>query len=397
MHEIINFSLIRPLIIAIAMLNLTREIAYASTVTCQIENNRYCIINGTVSATTEKDFVIEAIENAADITKFEVKTASQLKIMPTQIFQMFPNLEDLLLNSAEIKDLTADRFVNATNLINLYLNFNKLENITAGVFPIASKLEEIHMASNHIKFVQPKSFENLTYLNTIDLQNNSIEIIHQNTFAGLQSLTFLYLNMNCIKVIERDAFNLSNLRELYLSQNKIRELPANIFVQSPKLKEIDLEGNQLIGIDNIFENCSELHTIALGNNPLFLDLNLTKFSTYPSLVYLSLENTGINITAIGEPTIRSSSSKVVFLNLSSNNLSDPDIFKRLTIFNKLEELQLVNNNFTHFNDPQEFKTWFPNLEYLPIINNQNQLLSKWILNNTDNFRKSNIRTILNYD
>lgn len=347
-----------------------------------------------INATATQDFKITPIESAENITKFEIEPPSQLTTIPVAIFDTFPNLEDLCLNSAGINNLTSDRFENATNLLNIYLKGNSIESIPTAVFANASKLETLDLSENRIETVAENSFEGLVFLNTLDLSNNNITLLKRHTFSGAPKLAYLHLVFNLIEAIEEGAFDLPNLSEIYLKSNRIQNLPASVFAQTPFLKEVDLGNNRLASVGEIFKNCSELHTIALGSN-IIKDVNLSSFSLLPSLAYLSLENTGVRLSDAANVTEKSNSS-VVYLNLSSNNLSDPDIFRKLTMFGRLEELQLVNNNFSEFNDHKEIAKWFPNFYYLVVVDNYN-LVGKWMKENGDIFRIMNITTVLNYD
>lgn len=362
---------------------------------CDPVHTRECVISGAIIVDSDKDFQIIDITGGDVIHKLEfISPASRLTILPQAIFNHFPNLQELQLNSVGITALSPDRFENASSLLNLHLRNNLLHVLQSKLFAKATKLEVIDLANNRIETIEDNAFNDLEFLQWLDLSNNSISSIQPKAFCGAISLSFLALGSNQIATIGATALDLLNLKELYLEQNRLKKLPSDIFSKLSHVREIILEGNELTHIGDLFKNCTDLHTLGLGNNPI-VDLKLIEFSTHLSLAYLSLENTGINVTAHAPIEAQCNNSNVVYLNLSSNNLSDPDIFKWLTIFGKLEELQLVNNHFTHFNHLADLKTWFPALNYLPVIDNK--FLCHYIIEHAADFRNMKIKAIVNYD
>lgn len=324
-----------------------------ATAKCKIVNDCECHIDdaGALNVSSEADFRITAldIEASQKITMLIVNVSSlRLKIFPTSIFTVFPSLEHIVLASVGITSIGGVHFVNASNLTNLNLQNNSIQTLPARLFVNTSKLEVINLSANRIE------------------------------------------------MIDAATFDLPALQELYLQKNRIKHLPKSVFARLPHLKELDLECNQLTQIGSALADVSHtLHTLGLGNNRL-ADVALRDFSTYPALTYLSLENTGINLAPTTSTTAQHSNSSLVYLNLSSNNLSSPDILEELKIFGNLVELQLVNNNFSYFNNLTEWKSWFPALNYLPVIDN-NALLCEWIATHIDQFRNMEIQPIVNYD
>lgn len=84
------------------------------------------------------------------------------------------------------------------------------------------------MDHNKIEFIHPQAFKGLTSLRLLHLEGNMLHQLHAGTFS-----TFTFL----------DYFRLSNIRHLYLAENKIRALPAGMLQNMPLLENLYLQGN----------------------------------------------------------------------------------------------------------------------------------------------------------
>uniref|UniRef100_A0A0K8WIW6 Asporin n=1 Tax=Bactrocera latifrons TaxID=174628 RepID=A0A0K8WIW6_BACLA len=63
----------------------------------------------------------------------------------------------------------------------------------------------------------------------IDLRNNNLHDIPAAAFRGLPFMTTLFLNYNGITTIDKNAFvDLSNLKQLYLGNNKLKDIPVDL-------------------------------------------------------------------------------------------------------------------------------------------------------------------------
>ena len=85
------------------------------------------------------------------------------------------------------------------------------------------------MESNHLTAVPSASLKALDKLVKLSIGNNLIVEIENGSFTGaLSGLLFLNLSHNRIESISPDAFTqLSSLTELYLSNNRLKDLKIN--------------------------------------------------------------------------------------------------------------------------------------------------------------------------
>jgi Leucine-rich repeat (LRR) protein len=154
-----------------------------------------------------------------------------------------------------------------------------------------------------------------------------------------------------------DLLEYSNIKNLSLKGNKIKELPWNVTLKKSKLISLDLSYNQITNIPNTFEGCYSLKKMNLSHNKIdkigdkfmddsyyyleILDLSFNKIKELPfnirfrnCLKVLNLSNNCIYHSIGGLP------SNLEVLDLSHNLLQTSDVFFGLE---KLKILNLTSN------------------------------------------------------
>jgi len=179
------------------------------------------------------------------------------------------------------------------------------------------------------------NFPYLSNIKKLVIDNVGFKEIPDNIFK-LKSLRILNFQYNQIEVIPPTIKNLTLLKELYLCNNKIRELPSEIYEIRLFLETLNLSSNNIEVIPE--------------------DIHL------PNLVTLNLDNNNIKEL----PTKMFDILNLKELTLNNNNIDEvPPAIQKLT---KLENLQLSNNNINKL--PNEiFK--LPNLKTFDLQNNPN--------------------------
>lgn len=107
-------------------------------------------------------------------------------------------------------------------------SYNKIRVVTAQTLRGLWNLVRLHMDHNKIEFIHPQAFKGLTSLRLLHLDGNHLQLLHPGTFA-----TFSFL----------DHFRLSNVRHLYLAENRLRSLPEGMLQNMPLLENVYLQGN----------------------------------------------------------------------------------------------------------------------------------------------------------
>ncbi|KAI8509762.1 hypothetical protein Bbelb_121900 [Branchiostoma belcheri] len=103
-----------------------------------------------------------------------------------------------------------------------------------------------------------------TDITTLDLEDNAITTLNQSDFLSL------WLSNNQLTSLPADIFvGLGNLQTLTLSVNKLRSLPADIFNGLGNLQLLGLYSNKLTGLSSdIFAGVSDLRSLTLSYNQL---------------------------------------------------------------------------------------------------------------------------------
>lgn len=353
----------------------------------------YCFIGAAIDLPLGDELIIAPLDHAHLVTRFEIAPVSNLKIFPKQVFQSFPHLEAVTLNSANIRSLATNTFENATNLKDLHLKLNKLTKLSKSIFKNAVKLQQLDLSGNEISVIEDDAFNGLKQLRTLKLNGNQLKILKTRTFIDLDNLEYLHLYSNRLETIESGALNLPQLTEAFFGNNRLRVLPDDLFNNTPKLEVTELSSNRLIRIGDAFNDCHKIYSLNLESNEI-KDIDLKKFAKMQSLSSLSLNNTNFHFPD-ELPTaenITVTSSSLESLNLGNNNLTNPDIFQHLIMFPELQRLYLYNNNFHSFDAANDIKQILPKLNTLDLIGNK--LIVEWIRHNYDILRRDQINVLI---
>ncbi|CAF0798983.1 unnamed protein product, partial [Brachionus calyciflorus] len=192
-----------------------------------------------------------------------------------------------LWNQLSVLELNSELFKNLVQLHLMCHNLTQIDNCFRNVINCLT-LEELHLQSNQIKFLSPNCFEDLKNLKKLNLSKNEIKRISQ-CFNGLENLEVLDISMNLIEKLEVNSFKeMKNLKMLNLSFNKLESLDF-VFIKSlTKLNDLIVCNNCLkeIFIDVVL---NELETIDLEWN--FLISIQEEFDKFlPNLKLLNLSN-----------------------------------------------------------------------------------------------------------
>jgi Leucine-rich repeat (LRR) protein len=127
------------------------------------------------------------------------------------------------------------------------------------------KLEYFHANNNNIR-VLPPSFAMLSNLKQIYFSNNRLVEL-PNHIDKLTSLEYFKLDRNELKILPSNISVCVNLKELYLQSNQIIRLPDQIGTM-PKLEVLDISVNRLKSLSYSLGFCESLKTLHVYENPL---------------------------------------------------------------------------------------------------------------------------------
>ena len=202
----------------------------------------------------------------------------------------------------------------------------------------------LDLSSMGIAVLRVGDFSGLGNLGQLWLHENALTTLPADVFSDLGSLEVLWLYSNALTILPADAFSgLGNLGQLWLSLNEqLTTLPATVFSGLDNLEELSLWNNQMTTLPaTVFSGLRSLETLWLNENAL---------TTLPADVFSGLENLStLALSSNALPTLPtgvfSDLESLETLWLSTNALTTlpTDVFSGL---DELEFLSLWNNRLT---------------------------------------------------
>lgn len=113
-----------------------------------------------------------------------------------QVFDAYPNLQQLTYSNNGLFHLKSGAFANAKSLTTLIITLNFLPILHNHPFKGATALTSLSLTRNKIHRVESTAFSDLTAVTSINLSNNHIHRMDTTTFNGLASLTTVTLTGN---------------------------------------------------------------------------------------------------------------------------------------------------------------------------------------------------------
>lgn len=387
-----SFSISRCVLIGVIAI-VQHRTCDAYDVKCDQTFPSYCFIGIAIDLPANEELTILPLDHARLVVRFEIGPMSNLKKFPRVVFQAFPHLEAVTLNSANIQSLAPNSFDNATNLKDLHLKLNKLTKLPTSIFKNATHLQQLDLSGNDITTIEDDAFSGLGRLRILKLNGNRLKSLKRHTFNGLDSLEYLHLYSNRLETIESGALSLPMLTEVFFGNNRLRVLPHDLFAAAPKLEVTEFVNNNLMYIGDAFNDCHQMYSLNLENNPIE-DIDLMKFARMHSLSSLSLNNTNFafDMDPSQAENITATSHTLESLNLANNNLSNSNIFHYLGMFPELQRLYLYNNKFESFHDASEIKQFLPKLNTLDLTGNR--LIIGWLRDNYEILRRDQINVLI---
>nr|XP_039261363.1 insulin-like growth factor-binding protein complex acid labile subunit [Styela clava] len=319
---------------------------------------------------------------------------NKLKNIGDEALFILDNLEILNLDHNELLMSDAGMFVYVEySLINLTVSHNEMAGqLSRDIFQYMSKLKYLDLSFNSIKSIQSRSFpESLTYL---DLSNNPIASMAIGVFRDLENLVYLDMRETQLKSVANyfadcislhtlllGGYNLAsmsqeslqglhNLATLSLEYTSLHILPDNVFLPTPNLNVLRLEGNKKLTITtNIISPLTNLTVLYFEDNG-FIDLSFVNVLRTLEALFIS-GNSLTSIPALGNLKI------LKILDISRN------VVKRLSLDWPLNELEMLNLSSNSISDvDKSFFSKLPGLRSVDLTSNVlTHLVSSWFVKN----------------
>ncbi|VVC40085.1 Hypothetical protein CINCED_3A013100 [Cinara cedri] len=340
----------------------------------------------------QKNFEIDEIE----VTCNSSTVRANMKRSLVEIQCNFDQIQwEQFFNQINVKQLNYKNCILSDSGIHhnmAILGINEVKDIYLINMKLISSLERsylIHLESLNLLDISStnliltnESFEGTPHLKQLFLRDNNIEELPNGVFKRLRNLEILDLGGNKLSKIDSDIFDGVPLTNLFLYSNHLKTLNLNI----PSLKHLDVSNNRLTSIT--VENLNKLVQLSLNKNNIitvtgklfkntsleFIKYNYGNF-TVPDEFLSSLYNlnevqlTYLKLENVPENMIWNSSN-ITVLSLASNRLKElPVNFFRDS--NKMKVLNLSKNQIEKI-DHQLLKP----LTQLEELNLSNNLISQ---------------------
>ena len=196
------------------------------------------------------------------------KDVSQLFFPVSEIFVIFPNLENLSIVSNSLNYLDENSFKNASVLTLLFLGSNNISSLHNGTFIGAQSLKFLYLNNNKINIIDSDTFAPLFQLKDLVLSSNELINIHPQTFQNLTNLRYLSLANNFFTELHVSTFQqLKNLEYLFLTSNKLKSLDGKLLSRNTRLIYLDINNCGIEAIErNFFDNLNFLYFLQSEGN-----------------------------------------------------------------------------------------------------------------------------------
>ncbi|KAF7668354.1 hypothetical protein LDENG_00020420 [Lucifuga dentata] len=228
---------------------------------------------------------------------------NSIKKLPPTIFHCLTNLRELMLYNNELEVLEAGIFDKLVNLEELKVHQNRIASLSPKVFWSLRNLRVLGLSSNQLQAVPEKSFYNMPKLSLLALFNNPLLSLLDELMGHMPYITKFYLFGTNLTTVPDNLFaNMSGLLELNFHLNeKLRELPSELFCCLPNLQKLSLRSNDLQQLHpHLFSGLNTLTTLLLNDNKLqslpegifqdllridFIDLKNNHLKTLPGEIF----------------------------------------------------------------------------------------------------------------
>lgn len=205
------------------------------------------------------------VTDTQDATFITEKTSPSSRVECATGCECLDNGKSILCRERNFLGLGLSRQV--TNVV--------LRNVGAATIPVSAlepaiRLKSLAWTSSGIERIEPGAFLATTFLAHLNLGDNRLTELPSDVFHPLQQLQYLNLTGNRLTTLPRASFQgLDWLEEIDLSRNRLSVLPYQVFALCKSLARLDLSGNLLVSLpDHSFRPNKNLQELVLSTNRL---------------------------------------------------------------------------------------------------------------------------------
>lgn len=209
--------------------------------------------------------IVVHVTDTQDATFITEKTSPSSRVECATGCECLDNGKSILCRERNFLGLGLSRQV--TNVV--------LRNVGAATIPVSAlepaiRLKSLAWTSSGIERIEPGAFLATTFLAHLNLGDNRLTELPSDVFHPLQQLQYLNLTGNRLTTLPRASFQgLDWLEEIDLSRNRLSVLPYQVFALCKSLARLDLSGNLLVSLpDHSFRPNKDLQELVLSTNRL---------------------------------------------------------------------------------------------------------------------------------
>lgn len=151
----------------------------------------------------------------------------------------------MLMPDLLIKTIRSDVIGSVKNATEIMIEQASIPILCSALLNISFEIQGIQFFACGIKEIERNCFRSQNISRSIDISANELTVLRRRSFVGLK-IESVILKNDLISVIETEAFyNLSNLKEINLSNNLITRLHPDYFVLLPKFHMLDGSFNNI--------------------------------------------------------------------------------------------------------------------------------------------------------
>ncbi|KAJ8950482.1 hypothetical protein NQ314_007869 [Rhamnusium bicolor] len=230
---------------------------------------------------------IQDLRRLRSLRTLSLSRLSQQNISPEDFLEFGIDLEELQISFAKLKTLKNNAFRYVHGLKAVDLSENSIATIENDAFTDIGhsliRLRLSHAFSSSVANIPTDAIKVLSNLEDLDLSNNRLKNMPDTSFHFLRKLKNLKLQDN---IIEGDIH--SNLEEIYLSFNNIKTINQHTFVHLPKLEQLHLDDNRIENLERrSFMNLGFIKRLNLKGNKIST-ISYEAFQNLPELEDLDM-------------------------------------------------------------------------------------------------------------
>lgn len=205
----------------------------------------------------------------------------------TNAFERLPSLNILNLCNTHLSISDFQPFKQCEHLKVLDISQNRLDGVNFTEISILNRLTSLNVAFCRIKNILNLTKHLGSALRILNLSGNTVHNLNAHIFATIDNLEYLNLSKTNLHTIDNDSFQSQKiLKHLDLSKNQLREI--NFVFVSRYLEFINLEGNELIQIDNFKQiDFNHMKIMAISRNQLSCHFLRNFMTEWKSIQYIN--------------------------------------------------------------------------------------------------------------